>query len=117
MNDNQKILIQFALRFLRSNLDEGNIDKISSFWQGEDISVQKSVQKIEEHIDQCINQFGDDNLFLVFGEEISEESEVHTRTMTKLEMLAYMEGIDDATPWLEVATFSTKQKAEDYIKE
>ena len=113
MNDNQKLLIQFALRFLKSNLDEGNIDNISSFWQGEDISVQK----IEEQIDQTVNQFGDDNLFLVFGEEISEESEVHTRTMTKLEMLAYMEGIDDATPWLEVATFSTKQKAEDYIKE
>ena len=109
MNDNQKILIQFALRFLKSNLDEGNIDNISSFWQGEDISVQK----IEEQIDQCISQFEDDDLFLVFG----EKSKVAQRTMTKLEMSAYMEGIDEATPWLEVATFPTQEEAEDYIKE
>ena len=108
MNDNQKSLVQFALRFLKSNLDEGNIDNISSFWQG-DISVQK----IEEQIDQTVNQFEDDDLFLVFG----EKSKVAQRTMTKLEMSAYMEGIDEATPWLEVATFPTQEEAEDYIKE
>jgi hypothetical protein len=113
MNDNQKLLIQFALRFLKSNLDEGNIDNISSFWQGEDISVQK----IEEQIDQCVNQFEDDDLFLVFGENIDEESKVSQRTMTKLEMSAFIDGIDEATPWLEVAKFPTKQEAEDYIKE
>ena len=117
MNTNQKLLIQFALRHLKSNLDEATNEIVNSFWAFENEGDQLDDSQIEDHIDQCISQFGDDNLFLVFGEEISEKSKVSQRTMTKLEMLAYMEGIDEATPWLEVATFPTKEEAEDYIKE
>lgn len=113
MNDNQKLLIQFALRHLKSNVDEFTTEIINSFWEGEDLNDSQ----IEDQIDQCIGQFEDDNLFLVFGEEISEDSEVFERTMTKLEMGAFLEGIDDAAGWFEVATFPTKEEAEDYIKE
>ena len=117
MNDNQKLLIQFALRHLKSNLDEATNEIVNSFWAFENEGDQLDDSQIEEQIDVSISQFEDDDLFLVFGENIDEESKVSQRTMTKLEMSAFIDGIDEATPWLEVATFPTKEEAEDYIKE
>lgn len=53
MNDNQKLLIQFALRYLKSNLDEVTSEMVNSFWEGDELNDSQ----IEEQIDQCINQF------------------------------------------------------------
>lgn len=113
MNDNQKLLIQFALRHLKSNIDEMTSEIVNSFWEGEELSDSQ----IEDQIDQCVNQFEDDNLFLVFAETISKDSSVFKRTMTKLEMSAFIDGINVSAGWFEVATFPTKEEAEDYIKE
>lgn len=57
MNDNQKLLIQFALRHLKSNLDEMTTEIVNSFWEGEELSESQ----IEEQIDQCVNQIGEES--------------------------------------------------------
>lgn len=59
MNTNQKLLIQFALRHLKSNLDEATNEIVNSFWAFENEGDQLADSQIEEHIDQCINQFED----------------------------------------------------------
>lgn len=57
MNDNQKLLIQFALRHLKSNLDEMTNEIVNSFWEGDELNDSQ----IEEQIDQCVNQIGEES--------------------------------------------------------
>ena len=90
MNNNQKLLIQFALRHLKSNLDEVTNEIVNSFWAFENEGDQLDDSQIEEQIDQCINQFGDepktldnlridaaDNCFAMadFGSMVVEETD------------------------------------------
>ena len=90
MNTNQKLLIQFALRHLKSNLDEVANEIVNSFWAFENEGDQLDDSQIEEQIDQCINQFGDepktldnlridaaDNCFAMadFGSMVVEETD------------------------------------------
>lgn len=53
MNDNQKLLIQFALRHLKSNLDEMTNEIVNSFWEGDELNDSQ----IEEQIDILVSQF------------------------------------------------------------
>lgn len=57
MITNHKLLIQFALRHLKSNLDEMTTEIVNSFWEGEELSESQ----IEEQIDQCVNQIGEES--------------------------------------------------------
>lgn len=57
MNTNQKLLIQFALRYLKSNLDEATNEIVNSFWAFENEGDQLDDSQIEEQIDQCIDGF------------------------------------------------------------
>jgi hypothetical protein len=90
VNNNQKLLIQFALRHLKSNLDEVTNEIVNSFWAFENEGDQLDDSQIEEQIDQCINQFGDepktldnlridaaDNCFAMadFGSMVVEETD------------------------------------------
>ena len=90
MNTNQKLLIQFALRHLKSNLDEATNEIVNSFWAFKNEGDQFDDSQIEDHIDQCINQFGDepktldnlridaaDNCFAMadFGSMVVEETD------------------------------------------
>ena len=90
MNTNQKLLIQFALRHLKSNLDEATNEIVNSFWAFENEGDQLDDSQIEDHIDQCISQFGDepktldnlridaaDNCFAMadFGSMVVEETD------------------------------------------
>ena len=53
MSDNQKLLIQFALRHLKSNLDEMTSEVVNSFWEGDELNDAQ----IEDQIDRCIAHF------------------------------------------------------------
>lgn len=53
MSDNQKLLIQFALRHLKSNMDEMTNEIINSFWEGDELNDSQ----IEDQIDRCIAHF------------------------------------------------------------
>lgn len=57
MITNHKLLIQFALRHLKSNLDEMTTEIVNAFWEGEELRDSQ----IEDQIDQCINQIGEES--------------------------------------------------------
>jgi len=52
-SEQAKKALEFALRYLKSNLDEVTSEMVNSFWEGDELNDSQ----IEEQIDQCINQF------------------------------------------------------------